>query len=109
MENHPSGIGSTHGPPTTLDSLANTGQSLETPVLDYERYRSDLADFGLTREQEEAYLDALWTLVQAVVDASFGLDSAQLLLGSVIENAGLTESDALAKKDLNTNQGGNHD
>jgi|GEM_PF-6628957 len=83
----------THDPPT-----------LQMPVLNCDDYRDELAEFGLTPEQEEEFLTLLWEIVRTAVDIGFGLDSAQVLIPALTKMAGPDSENGLEQKDTKNKQ-----
>ena len=57
--------------------------------LDPEDYREELAEFGLTDQQEIELLEVLWSIMSSFVAIGYGLDSVQLF--STEEKKGLFE------------------
>lgn len=65
--------------------------------LDPDEYREDLADFGLTKEQENELLQVLWEIMNTFVLMSWGLDTVQMFLSDIFENSG-QDSEKLVKQ-----------
>lgn len=63
--------------------------------MDPARYREYLEDFDLTEAQQNELLETLWHILSTMVDIGFGLDSVQMLLPVMIENAGMETQDSV--------------
>ena len=76
-------IGMVCEPPIT-DNETTTGEALgdsaaQPPLqINPDEYREDLADFDLTKEQQDELLQTLWNMMSMMVDLGWGLDSVQL-------------------------------
>lgn len=74
---------------TTSDASGKAGDSPPAPLaLDPDKYREQLAEFALTREQENELLATLWQIMRTFVEIGFGLDSVQLFSAPMVENTG---------------------
>lgn len=62
--------------------------SLKPLVLNPDEFRDDLAEFELTREQENELLQTLWNIMSTMVNIGWGVDSVQMLLPDLFEKAG---------------------
>lgn len=64
--------------------------------LDPESYRQFVSDAGLSRAQEDALLEALWTIIVSFVDLGFGLHPIQQVAGDIsildVDSAGVLAS-----------------
>ncbi|MEW8026305.1 MAG: hypothetical protein AB2806_01000 [Candidatus Thiodiazotropha sp.] len=69
-------------------------------MLDPEQYREHLEEFGLSREQENELLEALWHILYTFVEIGFGLDSVQLFVSPETEKASRDSTKLLEKKDV---------
>ena len=79
------------GPPDTTDQPMVT-------VLNFapEKYRDQLADYELTKEQEDELLTTLWHIMRTFVELGWGLDSVQLLSAEkAFTEAGNTTGDSV--------------
>lgn len=53
-----------------------------------DEYRDDLAGLDLTKEQQDELLQTLWHIMSAFVDMGWGVDTVQMFLPGLFENAG---------------------
>lgn len=67
---------STFKPPGVGHNALNVSNTLECPT---EKYRAELEDYGLTREEESNLLEALYSLMVSAVDLGIGFDPAEFL------------------------------
>lgn len=67
-----------------------------TPPLDEDTYRQHLAPLALTREEEDALLQALWSMMRCFVDLGFGVDAIQASL----EGRGMPDGGPTSKSTL---------
>lgn len=58
----------------------------QPPQLDCDTYRHELRDLGLSTEEENQVLAALWHIVCALVDLGFGMDAASMVIPAMIHN-----------------------
>lgn len=68
---------------TDISQLIETIQHQPPPQLILDDYRDDLAALGMTQEEEDALLQALWEIMSSFVDLGFGMDSVSLALSSI--------------------------
>ena len=66
--------------PPKKDGIMDLDESNAVPPLklDPDDYRADLAEFDLTKEQQDELLQTLWNIMSMMVDLGWGLDSVQL-------------------------------
>ncbi|WP_316364635.1 hypothetical protein [Candidatus Thiodiazotropha sp. CDECU1] len=69
-------------------------------TLDPEQYREHLEEFGLSREQENELLEALWNILYTFVEIGFGLDSVQLFVAPEDEKASRDSVKLVETKDV---------
>ncbi len=62
------------------------------PALNPDDYRQDLSSFDLTKEQEDAFLEALWQIMKTMVEIGWGVDTVQLLLPELFEESARNQS-----------------
>lgn len=77
--------------------LASDYQSLPILKLEADEYRDDVAAFGMTKAQEDEFLQALWQIMCTFVDLGWGLDSVQMLLPELAEKTGQDSVNLLNK------------
>lgn len=63
---------------------------------EFEKYRSYLANLDLDRDEEDALLGSIWTILQSLVDASFEQDATQLVLAEKREDSGESGANTLS-------------
>ncbi|WP_375568017.1 hypothetical protein ABWH92_10215 [Ahrensia marina] len=65
-----------HYPPEPHPDAATP---LPSTSFDPDEYREHLAEFDMTKEQEDEFLESLWCITQSFVDLAFGMDPVQLV------------------------------
>ncbi len=79
-----------------------SGQAFPTLKLNPDDYREDIAEFELTREQEDELLSTLWNMMRTFVDIGWGVDTVQLFLPDLFEKAGQDPGKLLQQKETKT-------
>ena len=83
------------------EESAQEGANLPLPLLklDPDEFREDIAEFGMTREQEDEYLQTLWNILCIFVDLGWGVETVQNFLPELFEKAGQDSGNLLEEKD----------
>ncbi|MFD2741677.1 hypothetical protein ACFSUD_19150 [Sulfitobacter aestuarii] len=74
--------------------------SKKTLSIDVERYQHMLDELGLSEEQKDQFLEALWSIIIAYVDLGFEVHPAQEVCGK--DEKALEEQDKNARGALNS-------
>ena len=69
-------------------------------ALDPDEFRGGMAEFELTKEQEDVILQELWNIMRAIVDMGWGLDSVHIILAELFEKAGQDSGKLLQQTDI---------
>jgi hypothetical protein len=72
-------------------------QVISAPVLDCDAYRTDLADFDLTAEQENELLSILWDIMHTMCDLNLDMDAVQMIMPTFLYARLNEEKDESAK------------
>jgi len=75
-----------------------------TLTIDVAKYEDYLANSGLTSEQKEEFLRALWTIIVAFVELGFGVHPLQEVCGEGEETVDLTLQEAFNEVGSNHEQ-----
>ncbi|WP_348675398.1 hypothetical protein [uncultured Abyssibacter sp.] len=67
----------------------------EPPTLDPEQYRASLAEFKMTKEQQDELLAVLWNIMRTFVELGWGLDSVNSIFSEMAQNAVLDSENTL--------------
>lgn len=65
----------------------NDTSAYKPPVLNPNDYRDKIQDLGLTIEQENEFLNAIFKILEGFVLNSWQVDSASLIIDKIFENA----------------------
>jgi len=72
-------------------------QVISAPILDCDAYRTDLADFDLTAEQENELLSILWDIMRTMCDLNLDMDAVQMIMPTFLYAALNEEKDESEK------------
>lgn len=72
----------------TDDDAVEGATPYQPLVLDPDEFRSDLAEFNWTEEQENAFLATFWEIASTFVLMGWNADIVQILFSSFVENSG---------------------
>jgi hypothetical protein len=79
--------------------LPSGGNTVTLFQLDPDEYREHLAEFDMSREQQDELLGVLWNIMRTFVEIGFGLDSVQMFSGVPDEKTGPDSGNTLGMKD----------
>ncbi len=68
-----------------LNQVMTKGEVIAPLQLDPDEYREDLAEFGLSKQQENELLQTLWNIMSIMVDIGWGVDTVQMFLPGLFE------------------------
>lgn len=77
-------------PPLLTESIDNTPPPC---TLEPDEYRAHLADFNLTKAQEDELLHTLWDMMRMFAELGHGVNSINSVFPSIFENADQTDAD----------------
>jgi len=72
---------------TKTENSHSKKQAIPAPTLDYDSYRSDLAELELTKEQEDELLLILWNIMCTMCDLSLDMDSVHMIIPAILNSA----------------------
>ena len=83
------------------EDIAQEGANRPLPLLklDPDEFREDMAEFGMTKEQEDEYLQTLWNILAIFVDLGWGVETVQNFLPELFGKDGQDSGNLLEAKD----------
>ena len=78
--------------------LDDASLAISPLVFDPDKYRDGIAELGLTTEQENDMLEALWHIMKTFVEMGWGVDTVQLFLPELFEKPGLDSGNLVDSK-----------
>ena len=76
--------------------LSHDKETIAPPVFNPEDYRHHLEGMALSKQQQNELLETLWQIMSTMVDIGWGVDSVQMMLPELFENAGQDSEKLLA-------------
>ncbi len=69
-----------------LNQVMTKGEVIAPLDFDPDEYREDIAELGLTKEQENEVLAALYYIMKTFVEIGWGVDTLQMFFPELLEN-----------------------